>query len=188
MDVHLRRPPLRHLEDLAEAQRDLALTYEPIGLTELAEPPDRYRRNEWRRILGSGDSVFRRAVTTLSSWGVQRGAGLDVFADGPTESGCVVAMSAPLPVGYIALACRVIAVVDEPDRWSFTYGTLPEHPEEGEERFSVMRTADGQITFEIVAVSRSRQRLARLAPPITRRLQRDATERYLDAMTAAVDA
>ena len=97
-------------------------------------------------------------------------------------------MAAPLPVGWIDVVCRVVAVVDEPERFGFTYGTLPIHPEQGEESFTVTRSDDGGFIFEIVAVSRPRQLLARAVPPVARRLQAAATNRYLKAMHAAVSA
>ena len=55
-------------------------------------------------------------------------------------------------------------------------GPQPVHAEQGEESFMVERDADGQVTFEIIAVSKPKHPLARLAPPITRFMQRRATE------------
>lgn len=106
-----------------------------------------------------------------------------VCADGPPTVGLVVAMSAPLPLGFIDVTCRVVSVVDEPNRFGFGfgYGTLPIHPGQGEESFTVERDDDGEVTFRIVAVSRPRHPLTRLCPPVARRLQRAAIERYLDA-------
>lgn len=109
-------------------------------------------------------------------------------ADGPPAVESVVAMAAPLPVGWVEVVCRVVAVVDEADRFGFTHGTLPVHPEEGEESFTVIRTADGGVEFHIVAASRPRQMLARAFPPVARRLRAAAAGRYLAAMQSAVDA
>ncbi len=117
---------------------------------------------------------------------MHRGAGLIVAADGPPTVGVDVAMAAPLPIGYIDVVCRVVRVVDEPERHGFTYGTLPVHPEQGEESFTVTRADDGTVTFEIVAVSRLRHVLARAVPPFARHLQARAIGRYLSAMTSAV--
>ena len=100
----------------------------------------------------------------------------------------VVAMAAPLPIGWVEVVCRVVGVCDEPDRFGFTYGTLSVHPEQGEESFTVIRTDDGGTGFRIVAVSRPRQVLARALSPVARRLQMAATNRYLAAMQSALDA
>ena len=56
-----------------------------------------------------------------------------------------------------------------------------------EESFMVPRSVNGALTFEIVAVSRPRQILARAFPPIARRLQVSATDRYFQAMRDAVE-
>lgn len=98
----------------------------------------------------------------------------------------MVAMSAPLPVGFIDVVCRVVDVEDEADRFGFSYGTLSVHPEQGEESFTVARSRGGDVVFEIVAVSRPRHPLARFGAPVARRLQVAATKRYLDAMVSEV--
>jgi len=130
--------------------------------------------------------VFRRAADALRNWRVHEGAGLVVLAAGPPSVGAVVAMAAPLPVGWVDVVCRVVEVFDEQDRFGFAYGTLSVHPEQGEESFTVLRAGDGSVSFEIVAVSRPRHVLAQAAPPVARRLQAAATNRYLEAMQSAV--
>ena len=172
---------------LAEAGRSDSLTYEPIGISAGAEASAGYRYDRWSRTLGHSDNVFHRAVDALHTWQVQRGAGLIVCDNGPPAVGAVVAMAAPLPLGFIEVVCRVVAVVDQPDRFGFTYGTLRIHPERGEESFTVVRQADGSVVFEIAAASRPRHVLARACPPVARTLQRSATTRYLDAMSAAAN-
>ena len=188
MSIRLTRPTTADLRLLAEAGRSDALTYEPIGISGGTEASAGYRLDRWSRTLGNSDSVFQRASQALRTWQVHRGAGLIVCDDGPPSIDAVVAMAAPLPLGFIDVVCRVVAVVDEPDRFGFTYGTLRVHPEQGEESFTVVRQADGAVVFEIAAASRPRHVLARACPPVARRLQRSATTRYLDAMSAAAGA
>jgi hypothetical protein len=53
------------------------------------------------------------------------------------------------PITAIA-PCRIVAVVDEPLRFGFAYGTLPGHPESGEEAFIIDNT-DQAVIFQIVA-------------------------------------
>ena len=45
-------------------------------------------------------------------------------------------------------------VTNQPDRQGFAYGTLPGHPECGEEAFIVEQHDDGAVTFAITAFSR----------------------------------
>ena len=114
---------------------------------------------------------------------MHRGAGLAVAADGPVATGTTVVLAAPLPLGHALAACRIVATVDDPgERFGFAYGTLPLHPEEGEEAFIVTRDAAGGATFEIRVFWRPHHVLAKLGAPVATRLQRQATGRYLDAM------
>jgi uncharacterized protein (UPF0548 family) len=77
---------------------------------------------------------------------------------------------------------RVVYVVDEPRRRGFAYGTLPGHPECGEESFVVELGDDDAVTFEITAFSRPASRLARAAGPAGRAVQRWVTRRYVKAL------
>ncbi len=102
------------------------------------------------------------------------------------RDGAVFALVLRLPFGGFATAAgRVIYVVAEPGRSGFAYGTLPGHPERGEESFLVVRR-DGRLWFEITAFSRPRHWLARIGWPVTRALQVRATRGYIAAMRAAV--
>jgi uncharacterized protein (UPF0548 family) len=189
MSIRIRRPEPADLEELRIGSTTCDLTYGPVGVAHdpslRATTPAGFRRDHWSVDLPAGPRSFETAAAFVHDWGVQRGAGLVVCANGPPVAGQVVAMGAPLPVGWIDVVCRVVAVVDDPDRSGFVYGTLPDHPERGEESFMICRDPDGTIRFEIDAVSRSRHPLARLAPPVARLLQRRATGRYLDAVSAA---
>ena len=82
----------------------------------------------------------------------------------------------------IAAPCRIVGVIDEPNRWGFAYGTLPGHPEQGEESFHVRRTAGGEVSFEIVAFSRPAALLARLGSPVARIVQARVTRAYLEGV------
>jgi uncharacterized protein (UPF0548 family) len=63
---------------------------------------------------------------------------------------------------------------------------LPGHPESGEEAFAVERDrSDGATTVRIEAFSRPAETLSRLGGPLTRLVQRMATDRYLAALSAA---
>jgi uncharacterized protein (UPF0548 family) len=78
--------------------------------------------------------------------------------------------------------CRVVSVIDEADAYGFTYGTLPGHPERGEESFTIRRDASGTVRFEIVAVSQPADLLARLGRPVARLVQRRVGRKYLTAL------
>jgi len=189
-DVHFRltRPEPEALRPLVVGGAFDELSYELVGLSKLAEAPSGFRMERRTCELGRGDEVFDKAVQALREWQVHRGSGIVVLADDEPRTDLVVAMSAPLPVGFIDLACRVVDTVDQQDQFGFTYGTLSAHPEEGEESFTITRGADFSITFDILAVSRPRMWAARVCPPVARKLQHRATGKYLAAMQSAVNA
>lgn len=159
--------------------RAAPLTYAAPGAT-ATTPPIGYRSMTFSRILQRRD--FGSAVEDLMSWRVHQRAGLQVAASSPrVEPGAVLEMR--LGVGPLALRipCRVIYVIDEPERSGFAYGTLPRHPESGEELFLLQRHEDGQIAFTITAFSKAASLPARFGGPATRWLQKTMTRRYLTA-------
>jgi uncharacterized protein (UPF0548 family) len=178
--VHLRRPDRRRLAVLLEGCKSDALTYAPSGGSLDGATPSGLQRRRWTTALPARDS-FDRAVEAIRTWEVHRGAGLGVAADGPIAVGTNVALCAPLPVGFVDATCRIVAVVDQPDRCGFAYGTLSIHPERGEEAFLVVRD-DGTIHFDVEAVSQPMHPIARLLPAVADRLQDRAVRRYLKAM------
>jgi uncharacterized protein (UPF0548 family) len=181
--IRLRRPNEAWLRELAEQVRDEPFTYEGVGDTRTGVAPVGYRRGRWAVHLGAGDETFERAVAGLQHWLPQRGSGLAVGTDGLVDVGQVVALAAPTPVGHVIATCRVVYVEAEADRYAWAYGSLPIHPECGEERFAVVRRGE-VVSFEIDVFSKLHDPLGRLAPPVARWLQARATQGYLDAMAA----
>ena len=86
-------------------------------------------------------------------------------------------------------ACRIVYVIDEQgssERYGFAYGTLPDHMERGEERFTVEFDTDDQtVWYDLYAFSRPTM-LARLAYPFARALQKRFASDSKAAMQRAV--
>src|SRR4029077_17849423 len=84
-------------------------------------------------------------------------------------------------------ACRIVYVVDEDRpirRFGFAYGTLADHAESGEERFSIeWRRDDDSVWFDIRAFSRPVHWLARAGYPLSRALQRRFAREAMREMT-----
>jgi uncharacterized protein (UPF0548 family) len=139
------------------------------------------KRHHWTTPL-AGSNAFERAGEALRTWRMHRGAGLRVAADGPIAVGTNVAFSAPLPIGFVDGTCRIVLVVDEPNRYGFAYGTLSVHPERGEEAFVVSRHEDGNVHLDIDGASRPTHPLAQLVPQLADYLQDRGVRRYLAAM------
>ncbi len=185
--IRLRRPTDSDLLQIADDQAGEELTYGEAGATANPDLPEGYAHDRLSTVLGYEDDVFRAGVRALRDWGPQRGSGLSVVATGPVVPGTTVAQAAPLGLAYAMACCRVVYVEEHADLFAYAYGTLPMHPEQGEERFAVTRI-DGRVEFEVVAFSKLRYPLARLGAPVARRLQLRALHRYLVAMQRAAAA
>lgn len=157
-------------------------TYPEVGGTGGPLPPG-YHHLHRSVPVGSGADTFRRAASDLFTWQVQRRAGLVVEADGPVRLGRDAALILALGPFRLRAPVRVVAVTDEPGRAGFAYGTLPGHPERGEESFLVEHEPDDSVHLVITAFSRPATLLARLGGPVARRIQTMITERYLRALT-----
>jgi uncharacterized protein (UPF0548 family) len=183
----LRRPDAEHLSHFLARQRTAPLTYDEEGATLGDDLPTGYHHDRSSIELGTGDAVWARATTGIDRWEAPAAAGITIVpADAPIAVGTTVAILTRLGPLHVLAACRIVAVVDEADRYGFAYGTLPAHPEEGEELFVVTRDADGVVRFEITAFSRPHDLLTRLGGPVARRVQRRAMQQYLEGMRAFV--
>jgi uncharacterized protein (UPF0548 family) len=81
---------------------------------------------------------------------------------------------------------RIIYVIDEPDRFGFGYGTLPDHLVRGEERFLVERTTDDAIWYDLRAFSQPGSWMTRLLQRRVRKVQQGFVRGSGRAMQAAV--
>lgn len=166
-----------------------AVTYTSVGAT-LADDgmrvPAGFRPTSRDVVLGAGRDVFDRAAAATMSWQIQQRAGIRVNVLGheaevrPLRADDVVVMRVPLwPVD---VPCRVVAVVDEPTRVGFAYGTLPGHPESGEEAFLIEQLADDSVVLRIRAFSRASSWVFRIAYPAVLLMQSIYTRRYARAL------
>src|SRR5262249_53830390 len=102
------------------------------------------------------------------------------------EAGAAVATLTPAFGAWWLNPCRVVYAEEEPRRFRFAYGTLPDHVEVGEERFTVELLEDNSVWYDIYAFSRAGHWLTWLGYPLPRRLQRKFGRDSVAALTAAV--
>jgi len=81
------------------------------------------------------------------------------------------------------IPARVVYVIDEPARKGFAYGTLPGHPERGEEAFVVERRSDDSVWLVIRAFSRPSNAFFWATYPALRIMQAVFTARYERALS-----
>src|SRR6185503_5050181 len=144
------------------------LTYTEVGAT--AGPlPAGYHHVQKSAAIGRGRRRFDEAAARGMRWGMLRGAGLRVEA---TSEVADVGSEVLVHLGPVRAPCRVVYVVDEPDRRGFAYGTLPGHAESGEELFLVSDApATENVYADVTAFSRHGTWWSRLASPVTSLIQ-----------------
>ncbi|MCW2753654.1 MAG: hypothetical protein JWQ32_1065 [Marmoricola sp.] len=162
----------------ADRLRDAGVTYAELGAT-LEDLPSGYHHLDERFEIGQGRAVFDEASAELMRWGLQRRSGLAVAASSDqVETGGVAVLRVRFGPVFVRAPVRVVAVVDEGDRRGFVYGTLPGHPECGEELFVVERDEAGVVRLHVRAFSKPGSLLARVLGPVGRLLQHHVTRRY----------
>ena len=168
-------------------QHNLPFTYAEVGATN-AMPPADYKVDHNRIRLGEGEATFRRAVEALKSWRHFDLGWVGILPHGVVvEVGAMVAVKARAFGTWSLNATRVVYVIDEPGRFGFAYGTLPEHVERGEERFLVEWLDDDSVWYDILAFSRPQHPLVRLGSPLARMLQKRFARESLARMKLATD-
>jgi uncharacterized protein (UPF0548 family) len=174
-----RRNPTVSLTALAGAE----LTYPEVGASRDDPLPAGYGHVRRDVQVGHGRAVFERAVDGLFGWQMHRAAGLAVTStDERAAPGAVVLLRAGRRPLQLMIPCRVVYTLDEADCRGFAYGTLPGHPERGEEAFMLVMTDKGDVRFCVRAFSRPASLLARAGGPLTRVIQQYATDRYVRAI------
>ena len=189
----LREPSEAGISAFLAAQREASLSYPEVGATrEKSAPLAGYAVDHNRARLGEGEATFERAVAALRAWKMFDLGWIRVLPpDAPVEVGTTVAVLVRHH-GFRSLnACRIVYLVEEDGdglrRCGFAYGTLPEHGERGEERFTVEWSRDeGSVSYDLYAFSRPGHLLSKVGRPLARRLQRRFARDSMRAMARAV--
>ena len=134
------------------------------------------------RVVGRGSGQFARARERILSWQMHRGAGIRVEADDDVVVGGYVRLSIGVGPLLIPASCEVVDVVDADAEAGFAYGTLPGHPERGEEAFLVRLLENDVVVGSVAAFSRPAPWGGSLVSPLAQRAQRIVARRYLAAM------
>ncbi len=152
--------------------------------------PSRYNVDHNRVFLGRGEGTWRRATEAIREWQMFNMPWVRLYSPTtPIEVGATVAVLVQHFGFYSLNAARIVYVVDEVGpicRYGFAYGTLAEHAESGEERFTVeWDRSEDSVWYIILAFSLPQKTLARLGYPMSRMLQRRFAEASKAAMVAA---
>jgi uncharacterized protein (UPF0548 family) len=185
--LRLGRPSEGELAEWLQLAREAKVTYDHVGST---LDPLRWDAPGVRSDaveVGRGEAGFTAARTALQTWVPQRGLGADVVPARQLvalgESVLVILRVGPF---FVVAPDRVVVVIDEPRRFAFAYGTLPGHPERGEESFTVEWRPDDSVRATIRVQARPATLAARMAAPGVSLLQGAALRRYLQAINRHV--
>lgn len=184
----LARPGRDYIRAFISAQKAQPFSYPEVGCSR-EQAPSGYVADRNRIKLGRGLESFERAKNAIQRWNMFDMPWINLcWPDTPIEVGATVAVLVS-HLGFWSLnACRIVYVIEEHgplERYGFAYGTLPQHGEIGEERFTVEYGADEIVWYELYALSRPGS-LATLAYPYTRALQKRFARDSKAAMQRAV--
>lgn len=184
------KPNPESIREFLAAQKQQMYSYDHVGASR-TEAPSGYVLDHNRIQLGVGRVVFDRAKNAIKQWKMFEIPWLELFwPDTPIEEGATVAIVVS-HLGFWSLnAARIVYTVEEVrgalETYGFAYGTLPDHAEMGEERFTVeLHPEDETVWYDLYAFSRPHT-LARLVFPYTRALQKKFASDSKTAMQTAV--
>ncbi|MGW8376830.1 DUF1990 domain-containing protein [Streptomyces sp. ODS28] len=154
-------------------------TYRDIGATREGRTPAGFGALAVRTRLGTGDAVFAAAERALMEWRMHRAMGVRIDASAE-RAAPGVRVTVGLGVGPLRVhgPCEVVWTVSGEDRAGWAYGTLPGHPECGEEAFLLTRErrrgarGPGTVWLTVSAFSRPAVWWARAAGPLVPVFQR----------------
>ncbi len=178
------RPSDAEIGEYLARQAGQPLSYEFVGCTREKQPVARrgWNIDHHRVLLGHGSEIFDRACTAIDAWRMFPPQMTAVFGHAVPREKLMVAVlykASVLPL-WLLMPARVVYTIGDTitrdghmiERYGFAYGTLPDHPERGEERFLVeWNRADDTVHYDLLAVSQPRHLLARLAFPFARHEQ-----------------
>jgi uncharacterized protein (UPF0548 family) len=183
----IKEPSDDEVAKFISGQRGLEFTYSEVGATNTT-PPSGYKIDHNRIQLGHGEATYKRAIEALKKWRQFDLGWVTVVPRGvAVEVGATVAVKARAFGTWSLSAARVVYVIDEPRRFGFAYGTLPDHVECGEERFTIEWLADDSVWYDILAFSKPRHPLVRLSAPLARLLQKRFARESLLRVQRALD-
>jgi uncharacterized protein (UPF0548 family) len=188
----VRRPPDERIHHVLDEQSRQPFSYPELGATR-DRAPEGYPLNHHRACIGEGEAAFRRAAEAVRRWCMYDIPWTFVYPSAPPiRPGTTVGILV-WHFGFWSLnPCRILYVLEEAgevERYGFAFGTLPEHSERGEERFTVeWHRADDSVWFEIYTFAEGQHPLVRAATPLMLLMQHLFGRASIRAMRRAASA
>lgn len=186
-------PKPEEIDRFLAAQRGSSFSYPEVGATRKKAPP--YYKVDHNRVrLGTGEEAFRIAIAAMRQWKMfDLGWVRIAWPGAPIQEGTVVAIVARTAGFWTLNAARIVYILDETEgpvhRFGFAYGTLRDHAETGEERFTVeLHRFDGSVWYDLFAFSKPRLWLAQIGYPLSRVYQKRFASESKAVMLRAVES
>jgi uncharacterized protein (UPF0548 family) len=188
--LQLKRPTDDQVRAFLAAQGEHTFSYPEVGMSRW-EPPAGYFVDHERTRLGQGRQVYERACEAIREWRMFDLGWVELcWPQAPIEPATTVAVVAGRLGLWSVNACRIVYVVDEAgpvERFGFAYGTLPDHMERGEERFTVeWNRQDDSVWYDLFCFSWPNHFVAQCGFPYMRRVQKRFRRDSALAMLRAV--
>ncbi len=171
---------------LSDSESDI-FSYSEIAATATVIP-ENYTIDHNRCELGIGGETFESAKEAINNWEMFNIGWIELYDNRtPIVNGQTIALLIKHFGFYSLNATRIVYTIDEPNRYGFAYGTLTQHGEIGEERFTVaIDEKTKAVTYDILAMSRPGHIFAKLGYPFTRYLQKQFAIDSMNAMKHSV--
>lgn len=184
------RPSAADIRNFIESASRSDFSYKEQGATATISPSG-FNIDHNRILLGSGQDVFKKSKDAIRTWKMFDTGWTTIYPENAEiEVETNVAILVRLYGIWSLNAARIVYTIDASgpiSRFGFAYGTLADHAEIGEERFSVEFDGEtGDVWYDLFAFSRPGHPLARLGYPFSRMLQRRFAADSLTAMARSV--
>jgi uncharacterized protein (UPF0548 family) len=183
-----RRPSRERIDRFLRESESLPLSYSPTGITSANIVRDDIE--EATVVIGRGRPAFDRACAALVAWQHLDIGWVETFPSAASIVPGTVVGVLIRHLGFWSLnGCRVLHTVGgqtDDARFGFSYGTLTNHAESGEELFEVyIDPQSADVIYRIRAISWPQAALARVGQPIVRMFQERFREQSAAAMNRA---
>jgi uncharacterized protein (UPF0548 family) len=188
--ILVRKPDRPFIDKFIAQQSQEPFNYPHVGRTR-TDPPPGYVVDHNRVLLGKGEAAFTAACQALQRWQMFNIGWVELcWSNAPIEEGITVAILVKIFGIWWLNASRIVYLIDEDEpihRFGFAYGTLTDHAESGEERFTIELHQDGTVWYDLLAFSRPHHPLAKIGRPLARRTQQRFAAASLSAMQKLED-
>ena len=194
--LRLRQPEKAWIDAYLASLNLANFSYSDVGATrELNEAQLRARGyviDHNRVQLGAGRDAFESAKRAVRAWTMFAMPWVQLcWPAAEIRVGANVA-SVIRHFGFVSVnPCRIVYTLEETtesgERYGFAYGTLREHEERGEERFTVeLHARDESVWYDVLAFSRPGNLVTSIGKPVARSLQKRFVRDSKAAMVRAV--